>query len=71
MSPGFRGPRHELAGLRELIRIYRRVRPDLVHHVTPKSVIFGTLAARMTRVPRIVNAMTSASCSPPGACWRT
>ncbi|MBK7704105.1 MAG: glycosyltransferase family 4 protein [bacterium] len=55
---GFRGPRHELAGLRELIRIYRRVRPDLVHHVTPKSVIFGTLAARMTRVPCIVNAMT-------------
>jgi glycosyltransferase involved in cell wall biosynthesis len=55
---GFRGVRHEVAGLRELIGIYRRIRPDLVHHVTPKSVIFGTLAARVARVPCVVNAMT-------------
>ncbi|MBK9304869.1 MAG: glycosyltransferase family 4 protein [bacterium] len=54
---GFRGPLQELAGLRELIGVYRRQRPDLVHHVTPKSVIFGTLAARAARVPCVVNAM--------------
>ncbi len=54
---GFRGPLRELAGLRELVGVYRRLRPDLVHHVTPKSVIFGTLAARATGVPCVVNAM--------------
>lgn len=54
---GFGGPVREFAGLRELIGVYRRVRPDLVHHVTPKSVIFGTLAARAARVPCVVNAM--------------
>jgi len=54
---GFHGLRDEAAGLRELVRIYRRVRPDIVHHVTPKSVIYGSLAARLARVPCRVNAL--------------
>jgi glycosyltransferase involved in cell wall biosynthesis len=43
---------------RSLYRLYRSVRPDLVHHVTIKPVICGTLAARLAGVPGIVNAMS-------------
>lgn len=42
----------------ELYRLYRTLRPSLVHHVTIKPVICGTLAARMARVPAIVNAIS-------------
>lgn len=40
-----------------LINIYRRIRPDIVHHIALKPVIYGSIAARLTRVPAVVNAM--------------
>jgi glycosyltransferase involved in cell wall biosynthesis len=38
--------------------LYRRVRPDLVHHITIKPVLYGSLAARLTGVPAVVNAIS-------------
>jgi glycosyltransferase involved in cell wall biosynthesis len=40
-----------------LVAIYQRLSPDLVHHVAVKPVIYGSLAARITRVPFVVNAV--------------
>jgi glycosyltransferase involved in cell wall biosynthesis len=40
-----------------LVRLYRRVRPDLVHHVAMKPVVLGSLAARLAGVPSTVNAI--------------
>jgi len=40
-----------------VIRIYRRIRPDIVHHVAMKPVLYGSLAARIIGVPHVVNAM--------------
>lgn len=37
--------------------LYLREKPDLVHHVALKPVMFGALAARLARVPRQVNAV--------------
>jgi glycosyltransferase involved in cell wall biosynthesis len=51
-------PFAELRTLADLVRLYRRVRPDVVHHVTTKPVLYGTLAARFTRVPAVVDALT-------------
>src|SRR5438128_9008577 len=51
MAPGGTNPLGELRTLIDLVRCYRRLRPDLVHHVALKSVLYGTLAARMTGVP--------------------
>ncbi len=44
--------------LRALIRLYRGLRPDIVHHVTVKPVLYGSLAARIAGVPAVVNAMS-------------
>ncbi|MCX7064018.1 MAG: hypothetical protein NT024_05505 [Proteobacteria bacterium] len=40
-----------------LLRLYRAEVRDIVHHVTLKQVIYGTLAARFARVPAVVNAI--------------
>jgi glycosyltransferase involved in cell wall biosynthesis len=52
-----RNPRADASTLAELIRLYASVHPDLVHHVALKPIVYGSLAARLTRVRAIVNAM--------------
>jgi glycosyltransferase involved in cell wall biosynthesis len=47
----------ELATLRDIADIYRRQKPDLVHHVSVKPVIYGSLAARIVSIPAAVNAL--------------
>lgn len=51
-------PLGEVATLVRLVKLYRRYRPAVVHHVALKPVIYGSLAARIARVPGIVNAVT-------------
>jgi glycosyltransferase involved in cell wall biosynthesis len=53
-----RKPWSDLLTLIDLLRLYRRLRPELVHHVTFKAVLYGTIAARVNRVRAVVNAMT-------------
>jgi glycosyltransferase involved in cell wall biosynthesis len=50
-------PLRELRLLLHLARLYRRERPDVVHHFTIKSVVYGSLAARLTSVERRINAV--------------
>lgn len=57
MSRSGRNPLSEAQCLISLIKLYRSLRPDLVHHVTTKPVLYGTIAARLTRVPAVVNAL--------------
>ena len=51
-------PLLEVWSLFKLWRIYRRTRPHLVHHFTPKVNIYGALAARMAGVPVVVATIT-------------
>lgn len=41
----------------ELTRLYRALKPDLVHHVALKSVVYGSVAALFAGVPGRVNAI--------------
>lgn len=47
----------EFLTLVRLWRVYRREKPDLVHHVAMKPVLYGSLVARLAGVPRVVNAL--------------
>lgn len=49
-------PWREIRAIFQLYSIYRRERPALVHHIALKPIVYGTLVARLTRVPQIVNA---------------
>jgi glycosyltransferase involved in cell wall biosynthesis len=42
----------------EVASLYRREKPDIVHHVSLKPVVIGSLAARLAGVGRAVNALT-------------
>ena len=39
----------------ELYRLFRRLRPDIVHTHNPKPGVYGRMAARAARVPLVVN----------------
>jgi len=51
-------PFEEWKSIRRISKLYRAEKPDLVHHFTIKSVLYGSLAAKRARVPRVVNAVT-------------
>jgi lipopolysaccharide/colanic/teichoic acid biosynthesis glycosyltransferase/glycosyltransferase involved in cell wall biosynthesis len=55
---GVQSPFRDLAALIEFIRLYRREKPDVIHHVGLKQVVFGGIAARIVRAPAVVNAIT-------------
>jgi len=50
-------PLNELAAIIQLLGIYRREKPDIVHHVAMKPVLYGSLAALLIGVPHVVNAL--------------
>jgi glycosyltransferase involved in cell wall biosynthesis len=41
-----------------LLRLYRSLRPSLVHHLRLKPVLYGSLAANLAGVPAVVNTLT-------------
>lgn len=48
----------EFCSILEIVNIYRREKPDIVHHVTVKPVLYGSWAARIVGVSFVVNALT-------------
>jgi glycosyltransferase involved in cell wall biosynthesis len=50
-------PFGELWTLLRLTRLSLRERPDVVHHVAIKPVLYGSIAARIARTPRVINAL--------------
>ncbi|MEL7502729.1 MAG: glycosyltransferase family 4 protein [Cyanobacteria bacterium J06554_6] len=48
----------ELYSVLRFLLIYWVQKPDLVHHFTIKCVLYGTFAAKLTGVGRVVNAIT-------------
>lgn len=52
---GSLNPFLEAGALREIVSVYRRERPDLVHHVALKPAVYGSVAARFAGRPAAVN----------------
>lgn len=50
-------PLAELKTLWQLWKAYRYIRPDIVHQVALKPVLYGTLCAWLSGIPRIINAL--------------
>lgn len=48
----------ELKVLWFLFQHYRKGKPDIIHHVAVKPVTYGSVAARLAGVPRVVNALS-------------
>ena len=50
--------RGDITGLYQLLSIYAREKPDVVHHFTIKAVVYGMIAAKLARIPFQINAIT-------------
>jgi len=57
MSRSGANPLVELGTFFRLLKLYKKLVPDLVHHVTIKPVLYGTVAARIAGVRGVVNAI--------------
>ena len=53
LSPQSRNPFKDILLVRELYKIYKREKPDLVLHYTIKPNIYGSIAARLAGIPCI------------------
>lgn len=58
LTRGGLSPTHDVSYLNRLREIMRSVNPVVVHNVTVKPVIYGTVAARSLGISRIVNAIS-------------
>ncbi len=58
MRRSSRNPLWEMVSLLDLLKLYRCLRPDIVHQVSIKPIIYGSLAAKITGIPAVVNAVT-------------
>ncbi|MGB3818029.1 glycosyltransferase family 4 protein [Achromobacter pulmonis] len=58
MTRSGKHPLQELGTLLSLLRLFRRLRPQVVHLVTIKPVLYGGIAARLARVPGMVAAIS-------------
>jgi glycosyltransferase involved in cell wall biosynthesis len=52
-----KNPISEIQTIINLIRIFIKEKPDILHNVAIKPVIYGTLAAKISRIPYTVNAL--------------
>lgn len=56
LTPGGMSLWREARAAAALIGLYRAERPHLAHHITIKSILYGSLAARAARTPHVINA---------------
>ena len=58
LSKQGQNPVQELRTFAGLLSLYRRLKPEVVHHLTMKPNLYGGIAARVLRVPAMVSAVT-------------
>ncbi|MEM1534956.1 MAG: glycosyltransferase family 4 protein [Candidatus Pacearchaeota archaeon] len=51
-------PIQEFKSILELVKIYKKEQPLAVHHFTTKPNVYGPIAARLARIPYIINTWT-------------
>ena len=58
VNPTGMNPVQELKTLRFLTQLFKCEKPDIVHNVGLKCMLWGALAAKLTRRPRVINAVS-------------
>lgn len=58
MNPTGKNPLQELQTLLALRWVYKKIKPDVIHHVTMKASLLGCLAAKSLGIKAVVNAIS-------------
>ncbi|WP_221406103.1 glycosyltransferase family 4 protein [Proteiniphilum acetatigenes] len=48
----------EYMSFKQFEKLYKSIRPDVVHLITLKPVVYGSIAAKQLRIPKVVNAIS-------------
>jgi len=64
-------PVTELGLFGRLVRLLRRLEPDIAHFITLRSVLYGSIAARLVGVPAVLNSITGLGYLFTDERWRT
>lgn len=51
-------PFQDLLTIFSLFKLYRKIKPDILHHITIKPVLYGGIAARLAGVKNVVSAIS-------------
>jgi len=57
-AKSLQNPFKEFAVFMFLFRLYKKYKPDIVHHVGLKLILYGTLAAIFAHIKAVVNAVS-------------
>lgn len=71
LSRGGLNPFADLAATGELVDIYMREQPDIVHHVALKPILYGSLAAWISGTPAVINAFAGLGYLFTASGWKT
>lgn len=58
MARSIASPIKEINSVLKLIEIHKKYKPDLVHNISLKPILLGSIAAWIAGVPRVINAYT-------------
>ncbi|MFW0085255.1 MAG: glycosyltransferase family 4 protein [Coxiella endosymbiont of Haemaphysalis japonica] len=58
LNRGSLNPFKDVVTVFSLLRLYWRLKPDIVHHITVKPILYGGIAARLAQIPAVVNVFT-------------
>tara|TARA_Y100000739_G_C20588962_1_gene456871 strand:- start:333 stop:1469 length:1137 start_codon:yes stop_codon:yes gene_type:complete len=51
-------PINEIISIIKLHLIYKKIKPDLVHHFTVKPIMYGSIVSSINKIPNILNSIT-------------
>jgi glycosyltransferase involved in cell wall biosynthesis len=58
LTRGWSLPWIELRAIYVMVKVYKDYKPDVLHHVTIKPTVYGTMIARWLKAPCVINAVT-------------
>ena len=58
LNPTGKNPLEELRTFAALRNIYRKIQPDVIHHITMKVSLLGCIAAKSLKIKKVVNAIS-------------
>lgn len=58
LARGSKDPRTEVRAIAAIASLYREFKPDLVHHVSIKPILYGSMVARALGIRRVINAVS-------------
>lgn len=53
-----KNPIHEINCILKLCKSYKDIQPDIIHHITLKSALLGSVASKIAKVKNVVNAIS-------------